>query len=56
MKTVRGLIPSLIEKGIISYVEESGIEDCRGRDMAVADINEQYSDIENHKLINIEVA
>ena len=56
MKTVRGLIPSLVEKGVISYDEESGIEDSRGRDMAVAYINEQYSDIKNHKLINIEVA
>ena len=56
MRVVRGLIPSLIEKGIIDYSEHCGIEDSRGRDMAHAYINDNYADIDNGKLKNIEVA
>ena len=56
MKIVRGLIPSLIEKGIIRYEENTGIPDYRGVEMPSADIRNNYQDIENHKLKNIEVA
>ena len=56
MKVVRGLIHSLVEKGIIVYSDDCGINDSKGRAMASADVTENYQDIENHKLINIEVA
>ena len=55
MKVVRGLIPSLIEKGIIVYDDDTGIPDEKGRSMAVVYIAEDYADTENHKLINLEV-
>ena len=53
MKSVRGLIPSLVEKGIIRYEEKSGINDEKGREMACAWFNDEYQDIENHKIKNI---
>ena len=56
MKSVRGLIPSLIDKGIIDYEERCGVDDMYGREMAWAEIKPQYSDMENLKLINLEVA
>ncbi len=56
MKVVRGLISSLVQKGIITHEENSGVTDEKGRYMACAEIAEEYSDIKNHKLINIEVA
>tara|TARA_R110000824_G_scaffold176451_2_gene355421 strand:+ start:1507 stop:1806 length:300 start_codon:yes stop_codon:yes gene_type:complete len=56
MKSVRGLIPSLIEKGIINYDEHCGMEDIDGKEMAWATINDKYYDYDNHQLINLEVA
>ena len=56
MKSVRGLIPSLIDKGIIDYEDKCGVDDCYGREMAWAEIKPEYSDMENLKLINIKVA
>ena len=56
MKVVRGLIPSLVEKGIIHYNEDSGVSDCKGKTMAGVYVEDKYQDIDNHKLINLEVA
>jgi len=56
MKVVRGLIPSLVEKGIIHYDENSGADDYKGNPMACAYVENKYQDIDNHKLINLEVA
>tara|TARA_R110002020_G_scaffold10775_1_gene40891 strand:- start:184 stop:462 length:279 start_codon:yes stop_codon:yes gene_type:complete len=56
MKSVRGLIPSLVEKGIIDYDENSGIDDIDGNEMAWTTINHIYYDFDNHKLTNLEVA
>ena len=56
MKVVRGLISSLVQKGIIEHLSNSGVTDEKGRYMALVEIAEEYSDIKNHKLINIEVA
>ena len=56
MKVARGLIPSLVEKGVIVYNEDSGVEDLAGKIMPSAYVTENYQDIENHKLINLEVA
>jgi predicted transcriptional regulator len=56
MKVVRGLIPSLAEKGIIVYDDDCGVEDIDGNPMGSAYITEDYVDIENHKLIKLEVA
>jgi hypothetical protein len=56
MKVVRGLIPSLIEKGIIVHNDDCGIDDYTGKTMAGAYVTEDYMDIANHKLINLEVA
>lgn len=53
MKSVRGLIPSLVKKGIIEYGENSCITDAKGRYMSWAYINDEYQDIKNHKLKNI---
>ena len=56
MKSVRGLIPSLVEKGIIQYEEHCGVEDEKGRNMAWACVNDKFLDWENCKFKNIEVA
>ena len=56
MKSVRGLIPSLVDKGILNYTENSGIEDINGVEMPWAEIVDEYYDFDNHKLTNIEVA
>tara|TARA_R100001163_G_scaffold22513_1_gene19044 strand:- start:5631 stop:5909 length:279 start_codon:yes stop_codon:yes gene_type:complete len=56
MKVVRGLIPSLVEKGIIVYNEDTSSVDCEGNTMAGAYVEDKYQDIDNHKLINLEVA
>ena len=53
MKVVRGLIPSLVEKGIIDYDNDV---DGDGSGLAWAVIDIKYTDVKNHKLINIEVA
>jgi len=55
MRSVRGLIPHLIEKGIIVYDDDCGVEDIDGNPMAAAYVTEDYVDIENHKLIGLEV-
>ena len=55
MKSVRGLIPSLIEKNIINYDENCGMEDIDGNEMAWATINDEYYDYDNHELTNLEV-
>lgn len=55
MKVVRGLIPSLVEKGIIVHNDDCGIDDCTGKPMASAYVTEDYMDIENHKFIGLEV-
>ena len=56
MRSVRGLIPHLVEKNIINYDENCGMNDIDGKPMAWAEIREEYSDMENHKLIGLEVA
>ncbi len=55
MKVVRGLIPSLVEKGIIVHNDDCGIDECTGKPMASAYVTEDYMDIENHKFIGLEV-
>jgi len=55
MRSVRGIIPHLIEKNIINYDENCGVDDIDGKPMAWAEIREEYSDMENHKLIGLEV-
>ena len=53
MRVVRGLIPSLVEKGIIEYDDDV---DGDGSGLAWASINGKFRDKKNNKLINIEVA
>lgn len=55
MKVVRGLIPSLVEKGIIVYNDECDTDDY-GKPVGSAYVTEDYMDIASHKLINLEVA
>ena len=56
MKSVRGLIASLLLKSVISYEENSGIMDEKGREMAIAKIKDRFLDWDNNKLKNIGVA
>ena len=55
MKVVRGLIPSLVEKGIIVYNDDCDTDEY-GKPVGGAYITDNFQDIKNHKLINIEVA
>lgn len=52
MKVVRGLIPSLVEKGIIDYDDDV---DGDGSGVAWACIDAKFIDVKNHKLIGLEV-
>ena len=53
MRVVRGLIPSLVEKGIIEYDDDV---EGDGSGLAWAGIDGKFRDEKNNTLINIEVA
>lgn len=52
MKVVRGLIPSLVEKGIIDYDDDV---DGDGSGWAWAVIDIKFTDMKKYKLIGLEV-